>query len=587
MQAGTQWNRLRWFVVAGGVVMLLTAILLPVDRVVARAIPASVLKEIEASGGTERIHELQSRFALGLQFLRCALAVLGAWMVGCGALWVRLSVWARRYQSPDKRPLSQEVTLKEFYIPAALALGCVALGFPLLFKGFEHAEFTNFVMLARRGPLVAAACQNLPPRAAQPAFTIIESLFVKVLGESEFAARLPALLFGALGLFPFYSLARRFSGVAVAALAAVALATNGFFLFYLTYAKGYAMAMAAFLACTALAARLRHTDAWRDWCLLACCAVITIYAHFSSAMHVAVLCLVFLAERLWSVYRREKTFAAVGCGLVRPVVSLGTAVLILAVLYSVGIPTELHYMKLFSMTSYYMAYHVNPRFVYVMADLCAAVRGVPAIAWAGVGCAAVGFVVAFRRDRTLALMLLLPAVAVVAMFGLRGWWLYPRFLFNFLPAAVLMAILPLGRLLERLRGRGVVGVGWAVVLLAWVASATLTLSRLYAMERSGTRLAVERVREEMQPGEQVMGVLDSYDLIKHYYPDVISGKWGDEFRSVLGGTNLPRFVISVSYQDYDIAGASAMLDRHYSLERIPSWLDVVDDQDSVYLYRMR
>ena len=84
----------RWVVLVGGVGLAALAVWLPVDAVVARAIPPSVLQTIEAAGHDGRLQELQAQFTVGLNYFRCALGVFALWCVMVGLLWTRLLAWA-------------------------------------------------------------------------------------------------------------------------------------------------------------------------------------------------------------------------------------------------------------------------------------------------------------------------------------------------------------------------------------------------------------------------------------------------------------------------------------------------------------
>ena len=57
---------------------------------------------------------------------------------------------------------------------------------------------------------------------------------------------------------------------------------------------------------------------------------------------------------------------------------------------------------------------------------------------------------------------------------------------------------------------------------------------------------------------------------------------------VLNGESLPEYVVSVPYLDTDIPGGWDALRKKHDLYRVcHSWLDVDDDQDSVYLCRLK
>jgi len=99
---------------------------------------------------------------------------------------------------------------------------------------------------------------------------------------------------------------------------------------------------------------------------------------------------------------------------------------------------------------------------------------------------------------------------------------------------------------------------------------------------------VEDAKAAMEPGDRIAGVLDGKVTVEHYYPGTVSMFSADDFWRVLNSTNPPEWVINVPYIDYDIPGGKKALEKKYDQYRAyHSWMDVDDDQDSVYLYRLK
>ena len=567
-----------------GVLLLMLAGVLPVDRIVSRAIPPHIVQLLMERGQPERIIELREQFGQGLQWFRLALALLGAW---CLVLPVFLAAWKRSEAPPAAVGEVGDTTRgRDIWMPIACAVLMTAIAFPMLGKGFEHSEFMNFEMLAQRGPIVTAACQNVPPRAAQPAYTVIESMVIRVFGESERAARLPALLFAAAGLIPFFFLARHYGGRRFAAVCTLALLLNGFYLFYGTYARGYALSTAAYIGCLAVAFKLRTKSTPMTWALLGVLIVITAYAHLTAGIYIAFLGIVMAIDILVRAKRSGLAAGEAARCLYPAIVVFGSAALLLFVMYAVGVPTELAYMRAFNLEAYYMSYHLNARFLQVMLDLWALVRETPAVAWAGAILAVVGLVRALRVNTVATLYVIVPALGSLAMIGSRGLFVYPRFFTHFLPGYVLCVMLGAWFLLSWGGKRKQIALVIMAVMLA--ATAVPSMVRLYRMERCGVRAAVELVEETMQPEDRVLGVLDGFDTVRYYYPKVESAKRGHEFWAAIESDDPPEYIVSVPYIEYDISGATKAIEAKYVLMKtFPSWLDVDDNQDSVLLYRRK
>jgi len=501
-----------------GISLFLLGILLPVELIVSRAIPPEVLKCMEEAGKQARIIELRQQFTQGLGFCRVALVVLGAWSLFIGLFFKRLIV-------PDggiKRDAGENgCLLQELWVPAGCFVLVVILSLPLLSKGFEHAEFLGYSMLAERGPLVTMACQNLPPRAGQVGFTLIESIFVKILGGSETVARLPAVLIGAAAMFPLYFVARNLGSMWFAGMACAGLGVTGFFLFYATYARGYSLAMTGYLFCVLMALRLQKKDTWTNWMLLGSFMILTCYAHLASCFYVAVIGMVVIGQRIYAVKITGGNMVDILGALAKPVVMFVSSVFVLFLLYSPAIPAELKYMRTFDLTNYYMSYHLDQRFIKVMVELWAWVRDCfPVAVFQAVLCAA-GLAFVFMKKRWLVAYMVSPLLVSVVLIWLKGLFVYPRFFVHFLPFYVMLGVFAVFELCNRLGiNERVASVILAACLLV---TAPFTLSRLYGMERCGARSAVEKVRSMMLEDDRVMAVLDGYITIRHYFPGVISG----------------------------------------------------------------
>ncbi|MDD4869228.1 MAG: hypothetical protein PHR77_01610 [Kiritimatiellae bacterium] len=566
-----------------GIVLVLAGAFLPVDSIISWANLCDISKNLEAAGKYTRITYLKNQLVQGLLFTRIALLALGIWLTWLSVCWKRLAMFT------DKCPENEENNLpvrQEWWMPLAWFLFVVLISIPLLSKGFEHAEFVNYTMLAQRGPLVTMACQNLPPRAAQVAFTVVESLFVKVFGGGETIARLPAVFFGGLVMFPLFFLARRFGTVIFSNLVCAGVSLTGFFLFYISYAKGYALVMTSYVSCVLLAVMLRRDSGWGMWSVFGGFLVLTCYAHMSSFIFLTVLGIFIVVDRMVNAWNLLHSITGTVKAAVKPVVISLTAGFILFLLYSPGIPAELRYMQKFDLTNYYMAYHINPRFLNVMIESWAWVRDCWPWALLQAAMFAIGVVFAFGKCRWITLYIIFPAVISVALFWSKNLFVYPRFFINFLPFYVLFCVLGIRELGLRLKldEKKI----FAIFALCLCVSASFTLLRLYGMERCGAKTVVDDVRAMASKDDRVMAVLDGYITVRYYYPGVVSGYKDVDFWYEVKSEKPPEYVISVPYIDCDIPGGRQVLEEKYKLvKKYPSWLDVDDDQDSVYLYQRK
>jgi len=108
------------------------------------------------------------------------------------------------------------------------------------------------------------------------------------------------------------------------------------------------------------------------------------------------------------------------------------------------------------------------------------------------------------------------------------------------------------------------------------------------MERCGARTAVRDAQAAMQDGDRIAGVLDGHVTVEYYCPEAVSMFRDTDFWRELNSDTPPEWVVNVAYIDYDIPDGWDALREKYDLYRVyHSWLDVDDDQDSVYLYRLK
>jgi len=317
-------------------------------------------------------------------------------------------------------------------MPLLWTLLVVLLSIPVMRKGFEHEELLVMQMMAKRGALVTMASQNLPPRAAQPAYTVLESFVVRLWGDAEWQVRLPAVVFGALTMFPLFFMARRFGGLLLANMACGLLGTTGFYYFYINYARGYPLALFMYWMTLWLALIIREDSSWRNWRWMGAVIFTGCYAHMAMGAYVAILCLIILFDRMLIGWKGARWRGMVAV-LSQPVAVWGTTVLLLITLYSIGEPANQDYLRKFDVTSYYMSYHINWRFLRVMTELLAWVRQVPLLAWTQQALFMVGGALLLRSRPHDGLCFLLPVAACMTVFGVLGLFVYPRFFFFFTP----------------------------------------------------------------------------------------------------------------------------------------------------------
>lgn len=132
-----------------------------------------------------------------------------------------------------------------------------------------------------------------------PLYYLCAHYSIALLGDTIFALRLPALIFGTLTIPVIYLIGKEIEDETLGLLAA-AVSTVMFPLFYYSQdARAYSLVTLAFMGFVYFFVRIYHGDRKREICAgLAVCAAICFYSHFYSLVPIVILGLVLL-NRNW------------------------------------------------------------------------------------------------------------------------------------------------------------------------------------------------------------------------------------------------------------------------------------------------
>lgn len=110
-------------------------------------------------------------------------------------------------------------------------------------------------------------------------YSLLARVSIKILGESEFAARLPALIMGLLGIAVVFQFGKRFLGETSGIIAAFLLAISAFHIDHSSEARGYSgLALFAILSSFYFLKGLK-TNEFRSWVLYVLFTVLGFYSH--------------------------------------------------------------------------------------------------------------------------------------------------------------------------------------------------------------------------------------------------------------------------------------------------------------------
>ncbi len=368
---------------------------------------------------------------------------------------------------------------------ATLALAA-ALRFTGLNSGLWFDEIATLVESVRL-PL-SRILTEFPGVNAHPLFSVLAHVSLQIFGESAWALRLPAALFGVATVGMVYVLAVRLTSRPEAWAGAALLATSYHHIWFSQNARGYTLL--GFLTLLSTHLLLRALDAEgrpRDYVLYALACAAGVYTHLTMAFVVAGHALVIMAG--WTMAWRPAATVPV-----TPVLSAWTgAAMLSALAYA---PFMANLVAVMGVDAPRQAAQVAT----ASWALSEAVRqllsgaGVPA-ALTVVALAAAGAVSVWRRHPLAFALLVAPGAITAAIIVALGQPLRPRFFFFLGGTAVIFAGRGIGVLVDALAWRRAgrrerSSMAMAGVTMGLVALSALGLPRNYRLPKQDFEGAV-------------------------------------------------------------------------------------------------
>jgi hypothetical protein len=348
--------------------------------------------------------------------------------------------------------------------------------------------------------------------------TLLVKLAVGVFGESEWAIRLPALLFGTLTVPALYWVARLAAGPATAVVAALLMSVSYHAVFFSQNARGYApYVLFSLLATGALVQAL--ADGRRRWWLLFVGATV---ANFASLLHSGFVFAAHAVVALGAAVAAARRGAHAGPYVGRLAFPFVAAGLLGFQLYAAALP-DVYVVSQLTYGVREAGY--SPLSAEFAREL---VRGVSVGFGSGAAVAAAlflalaawGLLVLFRRRWTLVAALVLPAALMAVFMIVKGLAFSPRFLILGLPVAWLGAAQGLEEAARSL-ARALRREPWARPAMAAAAAVLAALSlaslgRYYRVPKQSYRAALTWLEEQRRPGDLVVLVHNAERGFKWY-----------------------------------------------------------------------
>lgn len=367
-----------------------------------------------------------------------------------------------------------------------------------------------------RKPL-ATILTTFPGFMPNPLYEVLAHGSLVLFGESPFAIRLPAALFGVLGVWMFYRLARRLVGQGEALLAAALLAVSFHHIFFSQNARGYTLFLFFALLSTDLLLPLLDVMHLRRAVAYAGMSALTTYSHpFGLFVPMGQLLTAFAV--VWFRRRRGHRTSPMPAHLLGIVILTGLMVLLLYAPFIGDIIA-------FSMTSARASGHGDRVFGLLpelLAGLRAAFRG-----WFGVMAAAlvgaIGILGLSRRHPVAVALLMTPLLLAALAVGLLGAGVHPRYFLLALPLGYLAGthgvVIFAQIFVERVMRPSPAKATPLLVTLAavLVVTAAVPLKGYYAVPKQDYLGALRLVRALAAEGDRVVAADLAGHAIQAYY----------------------------------------------------------------------
>ncbi len=339
-----------------------------------------------------------------------------------------------------------------------------------------------------------------------------------MFGESAWAIRLPAMIFGVAGIAAMWVLARDIAGPGTAHVTALLLAVSYHHIWFSQNARGYtALALFSTLGMIAFLRGMQR-PAKVAWATFGLCLAAAVFTHLTGAFFFLALGLVWLGAL---AVKRDRS------GLVAlPLLGAGTGIVLTALVYLPLIPGILATVGDVAGTSSVdvMQEYQNPIWTAVEAmrtgvgsgdGLLTGLAGLLVVVLIGIGAVETTSRAPLFAPGVLASILV--TVAILMALGMRIW---PRFFFvdiGFLMLMIALGVRKVSGWLARLFPAGLARLVWPIAVLSMLAVSCALAARNYAMPKQDLAGAYALVEKSRKPGERIYAVGHAGAAFRDYF----------------------------------------------------------------------
>jgi mannosyltransferase len=512
----------RWILLLAGVLMVTFA----------AAVSNAQYSSFLVGGGPDAL-------SWGPTLFRSLLLFHGGLLIAVAALWMRFAEGAA-----DKRDTSEQVAERSSMRTAMLvliALSIIGLGLRLwnLNSDLWIDEVLTLLDFVRQpfGQMIT----SFPSQNQHMLYSVLAHASTGIFGESAWSFRLPAVLFGIGSIWALFLLCRRLLGIREALFAAALMTFSYHHIWFSQNARGYTGILFFTLLATWLWFEALDRNEWRWWIGYTAAVVLGMWVHMTMAFVVAahgLLYLTLMAFPSISGDRNAEASRERRAGL-RPIAAWLLSVTATLQLYALALP---EFLRVGLHEESKESEWTNPLWVIKesLSGLSIGFAGI-AVLICGGAFVAFGWISLFRKNKRLAVLLVLPAILAGSTMLVLGHNLWPRFFFFSMGFGILIVIhgamqLPAALLnfvnALKLRPDLAAYAGAALATLMILAS-LVTLPRNYALPKQNFSGAKAYIEKHKLPGDTIVAV-GLADVIYGRYlaPDWTVPKTGAELETV-------------------------------------------------------
>lgn len=380
---------------------------------------------------------------------------------------------------------------------------------------------------------------SFPSQNQHMLYSVLAHATTWIFGESAWSFRLPAVIFGIGSIWAVFLLCRRLLGIREALFAAALITFSYHNIWFSQNARGYTGILFFTLLATWLWFEALHKNEWRWWIGYAAAVVLGMWVHMTMAFVVAAHGLIYLALLAFPSLGGSKSDTFERRAGLRPIAAWLLSVTVTLQLYALALP---EFLRVGLHEESKESEWTNPLWVIreSLSGLSIGFAGI-AVLICGGAFVAFGWISLFRKNRRLAVLLVLPAILAGSTMLVLGHNLWPRFFFFSMGFGILIvihgamhlpgAVLGFANALKQYP-RLAAYAGAALATLMILAS-VVTLPRNYALPKQNFSGAKAYIEKHKLPGDTIVAV-GLADVIYGRYlaPDWTVPKTGAELETV-------------------------------------------------------